>query len=283
MGGEKRMKKIYGVIGYPIGHSMSPVMHNDAFSYHDIDGYYTAFQVHPDDLEDAIKGMKALQIGGFNVTTPHKVQVMEYLDEIDDMAKAIGAVNTVVHQDGKLIGYNTDGLGYVRALQEVGGELKDKKIVIIGAGGACRAIFFTLVSMGVQHVDIANRTIQRASELIADSLGTLQSQALTLIEAERQIEKYDIIINTTTVGMYPNTDELPISLEKIKRDSIVSDIIYNPLETRLLKVASEKGAVTQNGVGMFAYQGALAFEKWTGIMPNIERMKKIVEEQLGGK
>jgi shikimate dehydrogenase len=277
------MKKIYGVIGYPIGHSMSPIMQNDAFSHHDIDGYYTAFQVHPDDLGDAIKGMKALQVGGFNVTTPHKVNVMDYLDEIDDMAKAIGAVNTVVHRDGKLIGYNTDGIGYVRALQEVSGDLEGKHILLIGAGGACRAIFYTLLSVGVECIDIANRTIQRASDLIAECTHSYSLQALTIEEAEQQIEKYDIIINTTTVGMYPHINEMPISLEKLRGDSIVSDIIYNPFQTRLLKCANEKGAIIQNGVGMFVYQGALAFEKWTGVMPDIERMKKIVEEQLGGK
>ncbi|GGE74786.1 shikimate dehydrogenase [Priestia taiwanensis] len=277
------MKKIYGVIGYPIGHSMSPVMHNNAFSHHEIDGYYTAFQVHPRDLEDAIKGMKALQIGGFNVTTPHKVHVMDYLDEVDSIAKSIGAVNTIVHLDGKLIGYNTDGIGYVRALQEISGDLKKKRILIVGAGGACRAIFFTLASLGVKHIDIANRTVQRAADLITDCAEQQLSHALTIVEAEQQIDKYDIIINTTTVGMHPYTDDIPISLDGLRRDSIVSDIIYNPLETKLLKVAHDKGAVIQNGVGMFVYQGALAFEKWTGVMPNIERMKKIVEEQLGGK
>ncbi|MBO9129568.1 shikimate dehydrogenase [Bacillus sp. 165] len=277
------MKQLYGVIGNPIEHSMSPLIHNDAFVYLGINAYYHAFRIKEKDLGDAVKGFKAIGISGFNVTTPHKVEIMQYLDEVDELAKEIGAVNTVVSRDGKLIGYNTDGIGYVRSLQSISkGPLKEKNILVLGAGGAARAIFVTLASMGVKRVDIANRTKERAKELIRFYNDEVNANAFSIQEAEAVQNLYDVIIHTTTVGMHPNTEESPFSLGHLKEDCIVSDIIYNPLETKLLRVGRQQGAITQNGVDMFVYQGALAFELWTGILPNIERMKKLVTTKLGG-
>ncbi|WP_163101871.1 shikimate dehydrogenase [Peribacillus alkalitolerans] len=278
------MKQLYGVIGDPINHSMSPAMHNSAFSALGMDAYYHPFHVRPSELTDAIKGLKALNIKGFNVTVPHKTTIIPLLDEIDPLAAAIGAVNTVVNRDGKLVGFNTDGLGFVSALLHEMGNLinPECKVLIVGSGGAARAIYYTLLSEGWNRVDICNRTIQRAWDLIKECPIEGKSIALDMLEAQENLDKYDLIIQTTSIGMSPLTNESPIDLEKLKSNSVVCDIIYNPLETEFLTKASQKGSKTQNGIGMFVYQGALAFELWTGMKPDSERMKKVVLQQLGG-
>ncbi len=278
------VKQLYGVIGDPINHSMSPAMHNSAFSALGMDAYYHPFHVRPSELTDAIKGLKALNIKGFNVTVPHKTTIIPLLDEIDPLAAAIGAVNTVVNRDGKLVGFNTDGLGFVSALLHEMGNLinPECKVLIVGSGGAARAIYYTLLSEGWNRVDICNRTIQRAWDLIKECPIEGKSIALDMLEAQENLDKYDLIIQTTSIGMSPLTNESPIDLEKLKSNSVVCDIIYNPLETEFLTKASQKGSKTQNGIGMFVYQGALAFELWTGMKPDSERMKKVVLQQLGG-
>ncbi|WP_102345520.1 shikimate dehydrogenase [Bacillus sp. Marseille-P3661] len=276
------MGKLYGVIGHPIGHSMSPAMHNDQFSQLGFDCYYQAFDVEPAQLEKAIEGMRALGIAGFNVTIPHKVDIMKYLDEVNEEAKKIGAVNTVVNDNGRLIGYNTDGKGLVLSLQRLTGtEIQPKSVLIIGAGGAARAIFVTLANIGVARVDIANRTIQKAKQLISVT-NTAESHAISMKEAEASLERYDIIINTTSVGMSPNIDDIPLELTNLKRGTILSDIIYNPIETKWLRMGASLGAITQGGVGMLVGQGALAFELWTGEKPDFMRMEEVVINRLGG-
>lgn len=273
------MGEIYGVIGNPIGHSMSPAMHNGAFRALDMDCYYNGFQVKGEDLEATIAGMRVLQIKGFNVTTPHKVAVMAYLDEIDDVAKQIGAVNTVVNCNGKLIGYNTDGYGYIQSLEEeMNLTVEGKRVLLLGAGGACRAIYFSLLTKGVAQVDIANRTIEKAQDIVGNHP---INRVYGLEAVTAQLSNYDVIIHTTTVGMYPHVDQTPLSLIGIKKGAIVSDIIYNPLKTMFLQEAEQLGARIHNGLGMFVYQGALAFEKWTGTFPPTDRMKKIVMKKLG--
>ncbi|MDM5156532.1 shikimate dehydrogenase [Bacillus sp. DX1.1] len=277
------MKQLYGVIGNPIGHSLSPFMHNDAFQYCGIDAHYHAFRVEENALAEAVKGLKALGVSGFNVTTPHKVSIMEYLDNIDPLAGQIGAVNTVLHKDGKLIGYNTDGIGYVRSLQSLSKEpLHQKRILLLGAGGACRAIYFSLIDAGVKEIDIANRTVEKAAQLIAGCQTNIGSHALSLEQATQEQVNYDIIIHTTTVGMHPHVKNTPLQIGSLKQGAIVSDIIYNPLETKLLQDARAQGAIVQNGIDMFVYQGALAFEMWTGRLPDVERMKQLVKKKLGG-
>lgn len=274
---------IYGVIGYPVAHSMSPLMHNGEFQALHLDHYYTAFNIHPDHLEKAIDSVRTLQINGLNVTIPHKVKVMDYLDEIDEEARLIGAVNTIINQDGHLIGTNTDGEGYLRSLLPVvDSSLKTKKIVLIGAGGAARAIATTLARYGIKELDVANRTLEKADELVKHIHQFANGKALTLKEAEEQLADYDIVINTTSVGMSPHVTEVPIRLDRLKKGAIVSDLIYNPLKTLFLQQAEAKGSIIHNGVGMFVYQGALAFQKWTGIEPNIERMTDTVIKKLGG-
>lgn len=276
------MKELYAVIGNPIAHSMSPVMHNDLFHYYGIDAYYHAFQVKEKDLKEAVFGMKALGVKGFNVTVPHKVAIMPLLDEIDELARAIGAVNTVVNEEGKFVGYNTDGMGYMKGLLEDVPSIKNKNILLIGAGGASRAIYFTLAREGVKTLDLANRTVGRAENLRKECPYEVNSSVFDLKTAENHLEEYDIIIQTTNMGMAPYLEQLPISLQHLRPDTFVSDIIYNPLETKFLQMAKDKGASIQNGLNMFVFQGALAFEKWTGIFPDINRMKEKVLSKLGG-
>lgn len=276
------LKKLYAVIGDPIAHSMSPAMHNDLFGYYDIDAHYQALHVRKGDLQKAVLGLKAIQISGFNVTVPHKVDILPMLDRLDPLAKAIGAVNTVVNEDGELVGYNTDGEGSVKGIMNIIPDLFNHRILIVGAGGAARAIYFTLASMGITNIDVTNRTSEKAAELIAQCPYTVNSSVLLREEAEKELGDYDIIIQTTSIGMAPDVECQPLSLHNLKENSFVSDIIYNPLETHFLRFAKEKGARTQNGIDMFVLQGALAFKKWTGIFPDQKRMEKLVLNRLGG-
>jgi len=277
------LAELYGVIGDPIAHSLSPAMHNDAFQALGLDAYYHAFHVTPDNLEAAVKGMKAIGVAGFNVTIPHKAAIMQYLDDIDPIAKTIGAVNTVVRRSGRWIGYNTDGPGFLQALkEEIGRPLAGDKVLVIGAGGAAKAIYYSLCREGAQQVDLSNRTKEKAEAIRNANPYPCPSQVLTLDEAEKNLGSYTLIVQTTSIGMYPKTDAQAVSLANLQPGAFVSDIIYNPFETKFLKEAKKRGARTQNGLGMFIYQGAVAFEKWTGIKPDTERMKSIVLKHLGG-
>ncbi|GHH97076.1 shikimate dehydrogenase [Neobacillus kokaensis] len=277
------MKKLYAVIGNPIGHSMSPIMHNDLFSFYQIDASYLPFQIKSENLKDAVNGFKAIGIGGFNVTVPHKTDIIPLLDEVDEFAACIGAVNTVVNENGRLKGYNTDGPGFLKGLQVYMPSTAGKKILIVGAGGAARAIYFTLAKEKPAAVDIANRTVEKAESLIAECPYSVTSSAWTLAEAEGNLAVYDLIVQTTLIGMAPKMAEQPIDLTNVRKQALVCDIIYNPLQTKFLQDASDRGANIQNGIEMFVYQGALAFEKWTGIFPDVERMRENVLNQLGGQ
>lgn len=276
------MKKMFGVIGDPIGHSMSPAMHNDLFQLYNIDASYLPFQVLKDDLETAVKGLKALGASGFNVTIPHKTAIMPYLDKIDPLAQAIGAVNTVKNENGMFIGYNTDGPGFVKGLEGLAADLEERSALIIGAGGAARAIYFSMAKAGINRIDLYNRTIKKAEELVETCPYQVKSRVLDRANTERLLGEYQLIVQTTSIGMVPEVDFSPLTLENVSSKALVSDIIYNPLKTKLLKEAASKGAATQNGIDMFVYQGALAFEHWTGIFPDTERMKAHVLKQLGG-
>jgi shikimate dehydrogenase len=275
--------ELYGVIGDPIAHSMSPAMHNTAFKDAEIQASYGRLHVSPGELPDAIKGIRALGLRGINVTVPHKTAVIPLLDEVDPLASSIGAVNTIVNRKGKLIGYNTDGLGYVEGLKKVlKGELSSKAILIIGAGGAAKAIYYTLASLGVRKIDLTNRSEQKAIDMIESCSFGVESHYCTLPEAGLNLQQYDVVIQTTSIGMFPKVEESPLIIGALKTGAVFSDIIYNPLQTSFLKQAQQNGAIIQNGMEMFVYQGALAFQKWTGITPNTELMKKVVLKQLGG-
>ncbi len=274
------MKKLYAVLGDPIAHSMSPAMHNDLFGYYHLEAEYLPFQVHQEKLGDAVNGLKALGAAGFNVTVPHKSRIMSFLDDVDELALSIGAVNTVVNKSGKLVGYNTDGSGFIKGLEPFLPQLMNKKVLVIGAGGAARAIYFSLAKLGGFTIDLANRTVQKAEKLIVECPFSAVSQAISLEEAEEKLTEYDLVIQTTSIGMHPNLSEQPLHLGRLREQAIVCDIIYNPLYTQFLQQAKLQGAAVQNGIEMFVYQGALAFEKWTGIVPDIQRMKTNVLQQL---
>lgn len=276
------MKKLFAVLGDPIAHSMSPAMHNDLFAYYHIDAVYVPVHVKAEVLEDAVKGLRAMGAAGFNVTVPHKSAIIPFLDGVDELALRIGAVNTVVNENGKLIGYNTDGPGFIKSLQKIGSPVSNRKILIIGAGGAARAIYFSLAQYQQEEIDIANRTFEKAQKIVQECPFPVSSTALSLNEASQRVENYDLIIQTTKVGMFPKVQEQPIELLKLKNQVHVCDIIYNPLYTQFLQEAERMGATIQNGVDTLVFQGALAFEKWTGIFPDVQRMNDHVLKLLGG-
>jgi shikimate dehydrogenase len=276
------MKKLFGVIGDPIAHSMSPAMHNDLFELYGIDAVYLPFHVNKGNLEAAVKGMKALGVSGFNVTIPHKTDIIPFLDKVDPLARAIGAVNTVKNENGLLVGYNTDGPGFVKGLEYMAADLGSRSALIIGAGGASRAIYFAMAQAGIERIDLYNRTAEKAEELVASCPYRVESNVIGREAAEKSLADYQLVIQTTSIGMVPDTENLPLLPENLTQNTIVSDIIYNPLQTKFLKEAAKRGAAVQNGVGMFVFQGALAFEIWTGIFPDIERMEANVLRNLGG-
>lgn len=278
--------KILCVIGHPIGHSMSPTMHNAVIDDLKLDYIYIAFDVHPDLLEKAVDGFKALGIKGINVTIPHKINVMQYLDEIDPLAIKIGAVNTIKNEDGRLIGKNTDALGAKRALINVGCRLRSKKILILGAGGAARAIAFSLAEEAKEIV-ILNRTVKKAQNLaqniIEHSKVIIKGKHLNQQNIKEELKDSNILINTTSVGMKPQEDPVLVPKEVLHSDLFVFDVIYNPLETRLLEDAKKMGCKILGGLDMLVNQGASAFEWWTGKKPNRLLMKNRIIEFLGLK
>jgi shikimate dehydrogenase len=271
--------RICGVIGDPIEHSMSPVMHNAAFEERGIDYLYIPFRVEKEELGKAIAGMRALNIRGLSVTIPHKIAVIPFLDELDPLAERIGAVNTIVNDDGVLRGYNTDATGFLQALLERGIRPRGKNVVILGAGGASRAISFILAERGA-HLVILNRLLELdwAEELASriSQIFTKEVEALELNEENlaKVLEKADILVNATSVGMSPNIGEAPIPAKLLKPGLIVFDIVYNPIKTRLLREAEVAGAETIGGLDMLVWQGALAFEMWTGLKAPVKLMRE---------
>ena len=272
---------VIGLIGHPVAHSRSPQMHNAMFQDLGLNNVYLAFDVAPEQLKAAIEGVRALGVRGLNVTIPHKVNVMNYLDGISPEAKQIGAVNTIVNQGGYLIGYNTDGEGYLRSLlEETGTEIKGKRILLLGAGGAARAIGYTMVTSGIEKLTIMNRDENKAHILQQDLKQYAKTEVLTMAQLENAVKDSDLIINTTSMGMSPNIHHSLLEKQWISPHHLVSDIIYNPLETQMMKDAKEQGATVHGGLGMFIYQGVIAFEKWTGMTPNAIKMKETVLHAL---
>ena len=276
----KGSTNVVGLIGHPVEHSFSPPMHNAAFNKLNMDYVYTAFDVNPNDLKTAIMGAEALNIKGFNVTIPHKIEVMKYLNEIDEVAKLIGAVNTIDFKSLK--GYNTDGIGAIKAIGEVT-NVKNKNVVIAGAGGASRAISFYLAKYGADHLTILNRNVGKAQILAND---VLDSGLIDNVESDSinnmNLSDADILINTTPVGMHPNVDDVPIAQAgDMHDDLVVFDAVYNPNETGLLKQAIEAGAKPVYGIKMLLYQGAESFEIWTGKKAPIDVMQEALIKYLG--
>jgi len=264
--------KLLGLIGDPVKHTLSPYMHNAAFESLNLDYVYVPFHVKKNELKAAIKGASSLEIKGLNVTIPHKTEVMKYLDVLDGTAELIGAVNTIKF-DEKIKGYNTDGLGAVRAIEETS-TVRGKKIVILGAGGASRAISFQIILSGAGRVIIANRTLEKGFLLKKNLVEKLDADVEAIDIGEKlndELKDADILINTTPIGMYPNIHQKPlVTSEMMHENLIVNDIIYNPLQTGILKEAIKANAKTVTGVKMLIYQGIESFKIWTGVEPSVD-------------
>lgn len=277
--------KVFALIGDPVEHTMSPAMHNAAFEELGLDCIYLPFRVSARDLGDAVSALKILGVRGFNVTIPHKVSVIPMLDEVDTIAEKIGAVNTVVNDSGKLTGYNTDSLGFLRALLEQGIEPAGKDIVILGAGGASRAISYIL-SANDAHLTILNRrqeldwAVELAGRINRDFGREARALELTAENLSDVLPAADILVNATSVGMAPDDNSSPVPAGLLKSGLTVFDIVYNPVRTRLLTEAAVSGARTVSGVDMLAWQGALAFEKWTGRRAPVDLMRREAAKML---
>jgi len=274
--------KVCAVIGDPVEHSLSPSIQNAAFQHLGLDYAYVAFTVKEDKLKDAVLGMKSLGIYGMNVTMPHKVNIMRYLDRLDETAERVGAVNTVLNKT-EMTGYNTDGIGALNALRAHGADPNGKKVVIIGSGGASRSISFA-IAQKARELTILNRTPEKA-EVLSNRISVTTGKRVRwmklcndlLVEA---LGEADILINATSVGMYPSDSETPVDRSLLRRDLVVFDLVYNPLKTRLLREAESVGARTIDGLTMLVHQGAASFEIWTETKPPVAIMMKAALEDL---
>lgn len=272
--------KVVGVFGYPVRHSLSPAMHNAAFQELGLDFVYVPFNVHPDNLEAAVRGIRALQIVGVNVTIPHKESVIRFLDWVSPEAQQISSVNTVHNSEGLLRGYSTDGQGFIESLGQMAAEVVGKKVVVLGAGGSARAIVNALAVRGCQ-VTVANRTLSRAIEMVEALKAKLGEHPIHAVqieseEARHAVEGANFLVNCTSVGMFPHTDEQPVPSEWLHKGLLVYDLIYNPMETKLLQAARKVGCKVMNGIKMLVYQGAISFRIWTGLEPPIKAMEEAV-------
>lgn len=271
-----------GLLGSPVAHSISPMMHNESFRYLNLDYVYLCFDVNTDNLEEAVTGLKTLGVKGFNCTMPVKNKMFELIDEASPAAEIIGAVNTVLNDNGKLIGYNTDGIGYMKAVQDAGHNIIGKKMTLLGAGGAATAVCTQAALDGVSDINVFSLKDQfypRAEQLV-ERINKNTNCKVTLYDLEdknalyESITSSDILTNGTPVGMAPNTDACIIEDESIFRpELIVSDVIYNPEETKLMKMAKSHNCPVFNGLFMLLYQGAEAFKIWTGEDMPIELIK----------
>jgi len=277
--------KFVGLIGYPVEHSLSPAMHNSAFAALNLNWCYVPLPVHPERLGEAVAGLRAMSFVGANVTVPNKEAVMSYLDEVTPEAQAIGAVNTIVMREGKSIGHNTDWQGFLTALSEGGFDPQGKRAVVLGAGGAARAVVYALAQAGAQ-VTVLNRTPARAQTLVHDFSPlfpsiSLRSLRLTLQTLEEQTADTHLLVNTTPVGMWPEVDK-SLWPEELAFPShlTVFDLVYNPRQTKLLRQGRAVGAKVIGGLGMLVYQGAAAVELWTGEKAPVETMYEAANKTL---
>lgn len=278
--------KIVGLFGYPVAHSLSPAIHNAAFEEMGLNFIYLPFSVRPSHLQEATRAIVALDMIGVNVTIPHKQQIIDYLDSIPAETKLIGAVNTVVNQRGKLIGYNTDGEGFVESLRERGFFLKEKTVLLVGAGGAALAISFSLIKEKIDRLILTNRTFSRAKQMLKKLEQIYSKVDIQVVEFERRnslpcSKDVELLINTTSVGMH-EADPSPINLEQFPSSVYVYDVVYNR-ETELLKQAKRKGMRYQGGLDMLIFQGALAFKMWTEKEAPVEKMRKVATDYLQQK
>ncbi|MCF3941833.1 shikimate dehydrogenase [Oceanobacillus alkalisoli] len=276
-----------GLIGYPIQHSLSPWIHERLLQKAQLQGEYRLFEITPeDDFEQKVMELKEKELDGFNVTVPYKEKIIPFLDELDDIAKEMQAVNTVVRVDERWIGYNTDGIGYVRSLESAYPtffEQLDRKVMILGAGGASRGIYYALTKFGVTQIDIANRTKEKAEDIAKLGKDKSKTNIFTIEEASKVLKEYDLIIQTTSMGM-KSVDLKPIvQLKQLKSGAIMSDIVYQPIKTQILQDAERLGARILLGHTMLLYQAQYAFEIWTGKRPEVIEMEHELLAVLEGR
>ncbi|MBI2915883.1 MAG: shikimate dehydrogenase [Elusimicrobia bacterium] len=271
----KGTTKLVGIFGDPVTYTLSPRMHNSVFSELHLDFVYVPFQVREKDLKKAVEAIRSLQMVGVNVTIPHKQTVIPYLDEISPLAQKIGAVNTIVHRNGRLVGHNTDAPGFLTSLREDGPfDPENKRAVLLGSGGTAHAISVALLDAGIQNLVILNRTLERAQELVRrlkKSYGSrdISAESLSVPVLKKSLERADILLNATPTGIDSLTVPIPTHL-------FVFDAVYAKV-TPLLTLAKQAGAVTLGGLGMLVHQGALSFSLWTGLEPPVQLMKKSLE------
>ena len=279
---------ILGVIGDPIEHTFSPAMHNAGLEALGLNYVYLPFHVLPQNLKLAVSGAKSLEIKGLNVTIPHKQNIIQYLDEVDSLAEMIGAVNTVKFESDKAIGYNTDGYGCLRAIEEVM-DVKDRKVTITGAGGAARAVAFQMAASGISELSIINRSYKKADELALDLKSNLKRidadvniDACRMEDLKNELCESDILIDTTPLGMHPHIDDKPVATaDMMHGDLLVNDIVYTPMETSLIKEALKADAEVVHGYKMLLYQGIRSFEIWLEREAPIDVMEKALLDVLG--
>ena len=270
--------KLYCIFGKPVSHSLSPVLHNTGFETIGMDAVYCAFE--PTNIDSAINAMRTLGISGASITIPYKIDVMKHINEIDSLAKDIGSVNTLVNKNGSIIGYNTDGLGACKAMEDAGMKINGSKALIIGNGGSARAIAFSLLSKGCA-ITISGRNEKHIANLANDLKKKYSDVDYILLDRldSTNTEMFTVIINTTPVGMEPNVHETPIERELLHEGQFVFDIVYKPDETRLLQEAAKKGCKIIKGFEMLLAQGALQFKLWTGHDAPVDEMRKAVVRQ----
>lgn len=275
--------RIVGVFGYPVKHSASPAMHNAAFAALGLNWVYVPFEVAPERIGEAVAGVRAMNLAGVNVTVPLKELIPSHLDELTERAAALGAVNTIIHREGRLIGDSTDGPGFLEAVAYAGVKVSaGTRVVVLGAGGSARAVVRALVYAGASVI-VANRNVERAKILSAE---VAEDKAIVIPLTEdavgEAVSGATILVNTTSVGLYPKVDEMPpVPPDALHSRLFVSDLIYNPAETRLLALARERGCQTQNGIEMLVRQGAISFTHWTGLSPDTDVMRAAVVKMLG--
>ena len=277
--------QLCAVIGNPVAHSLSPALHNAAFNELGLDFVYVAFRV--EDAKSALAGMRALNnFRGMSVTIPHKIEIMDYVDEIAEVDRSIGSINTVINENGRLIGLGTDGPGALKALVDAGVELDNKNVLMLGAGGAARAIAFTLARMTrlgkLQLLDVNETMLQDlTADLKAGTPARIESGLLNDSSLAQAMNNADVIVNCTPIGMHPNEDASLVPPELFRSGQTVFDIVYTPLETRLLADARSRGLKVVSGVEMFINQAVLQFERFTGAEAPVKVMRQVVMERLG--